>query len=310
MEANVSSLREMNERMNAWTNEKPQWGGNGSDLRLQPGDLVLFQFVANGDEGDRFIKVYRSHIVSKTTQDGRRFNETRYCPIRTGEVDLECSLCVQGHEDVKERMSVWMHVSHIFHTQLPQPRKGEQPKQFPLVRYEGENYFNEEVNSFMIWHSSAWRDSPWASILKLGELYKGLHNFTAQLIRKGTGTDTRYSVVAIPQSEMLSPELYARAQTECEPIIDILHRQISSAVQAQPSQETPSIFSSSTANTPQLNYNPTIQPFVASGASVPNFSVPALEANKEATEPVTETPETQTEQQPPEDEKRPMQKLF
>lgn len=307
----VSSLRQMQEQMSGWMAEKPQWDG-GQDLRMLPGDLVLFQFMANGDEGDRLIKVYRSHIIAKKGNNGTPYNDHRYCPIQSQESNVSCTLCEQGHDEVKERMSMWLWIENILHTTMPKD------KQFPVVTYEGRQYFNEEMitegnpqkGAFKIWHTSAWRDSPWQDILKLGELYKGLHNFTAQLIRYGTGMQTRYKVIAIPNSAMVSPELYARAMQECTPIPEILHGQLASPVTVAPQQAQEQPISA--IGTPS---SAEIQPFVGPGVSAPSLVVPGLDSNQsqkvDTTQPESTSDNTiQIDPVNQEDERRPLKGLF
>lgn len=227
----VSSLREMNERRNQYLSEKSSsYEDFGKNLRFLKDDLIVFQFVANGDEGDKFIKVYRSHIIPI---QGRDYPDHRYCPQQSGEPDIECPLCAQGHTDIKERMSMWFYVYNILHQTMPKD------KQYPVAPYEGRNWFNEEVNDFKIWHASAWRDSPWADIIKNAEIYKGLHNFTANLVVVGEKLTRRFKFYALPNSAIVTPELYARAQEECEPIPGMLRAQVSSAVQLNPQPAQP-----------------------------------------------------------------------
>jgi hypothetical protein len=321
----VSSLRQMQQQMTQWMKDKPQFDG-GNELRLQPGDLAIFQFMSNGDDGFNLLKVYRSHIIPRVANTGTRYNETRYCPVQSGDVGVECPLCTQGHAEVKERMSIWMFVTNILHVVMPKD------KQFPTTKYEGNMYFNEElsteghpgIGAFRIWHSSAWRDSPWTTILKLGELYHGLHNFTAQLIRTGTGTGTRYNVVAIPNSAMVTPELYARAIAECHSIPQMLANQISSTVEVAPNANNQGV------QTGTVLPESAAVPFNAPGIQVPTLQVPSLDtaAPPPATDDVIRleddnvgeykqvelpqvVPPSITETPPPsDDEKRPLRSLF
>jgi hypothetical protein len=281
-ESYVSSLRDMQEQMTQWQSEKPT-GNWGDELRLQDDDLVIFQFAANGDEGKKFLNVYRSHVIERMSKRGTRYNENRYCPVQSGEKELECPLCIQGHITVKERMSVWMHVQNILHTTMPPE------KQFPQVRHEGNVYFNEEVNAFKIWHTSGWKESPWNDIRKNGEIYKGLHNFTANLQVVGRGLDKRYKLYAIPNSPTVSPELYAKANEECTPILDLLHGQISSTVQVAPTSESGQSASTGT--------NPNVMPFVPTGTNIPTLGNVAPPVEPPPVE--EETPETETPTVPP-----------
>lgn len=289
------NLRDMNQVMQTWLNEKPSGNfGDPNELRIQTGDAVLLQFVANGDDGDKFIKIYRSHVEGRVTSTGKRFNQTRYCPIQTQERDVPCDWCAAGKDVVKERMSMWFYVLHHFHAVMPKD------KQFPGVNYQGKNYYDEEVNAFKVWHSSAWKDSPWQAILKLYEIYHGLHNFTGQLEMTGSGTATRYSVIALPNTPALSPELYERAKTECEPILDILHKELTvTPTQANPQQ--PQTIQQQQAPS---NDNIAFTPFAAPGSSMPVFSVPTVGLSTN-TEPAPTMPTLTPVEPSPQAENRP-----
>lgn len=304
----VSYLREMNQRRDQWLNEKPQFDGSGIELRIATGDLVLFQFMANGDEGDRLIKLYRSHIIPMISKEGKHYSRTYYCPVQSGETEVECPLCVQGHTEIKERMSMWMFVSNILHQQLPKQKPED--KVFQQVPYEGGVYFNEEVGGFKIWHTSAWRDSPWSDILKNAEIYKGLHNFSAQIQVVGSGVATRYKLYALPNSPMVSPDLYTKAQQECQPILDILHQQLTSPVQINPEQTTnqqtqqPRNIGVRTFVPPGQNL-PEFKPFPSFGSAATNVADNTLQK-------ATATEETTIDYVPVEaqEEEKPLKKLF
>lgn len=254
----------MNERMNQWMNEKPSMDF-GSELRLKAGNQVIFQFVANGDDGDRFIKAYRSHMVPTiNTKTGQKMNVPRYCPVQSNDEQIHtCAHCDAAEPTgIKERMSIWMYVYNILHTQMPQD------KSFPQVNHEGRFYFNEEVNGFRVWHTSAWRESPWSDICKLFELYHGLHNFTAQLAAVGEMMARRYKVYPIPQSAPLSAEIYERAKTECQPLFELVRTQIGSAVAANP---TPSLG----VPHPSPASMPAVTPFAIPGAPITTLNLGA-----------------------------------
>jgi len=257
------SLREMNERMTSWMNEKPSFD-NGLELRLMRDDLVILQFASNGDDGDSLIKAYRSHVFDQVGKNNNRYSTHRYCPIQSGEQGVACANCEAGNGDIKERMSIWFWVQNILHTQMPKE------KTFPQIQYQGRLYFNEEVMAWKLWHTSAWKESPWNDICQLYEMYKGLHNLTAQMAVVGDGINRRYKVYAIPQSPALAPELYTRAKAECQPIPAILKAQLGQAVAQNPaaaSQIAPGgnlgILAANAAPAPQL-----IQPFVVPGGAV------------------------------------------
>lgn len=310
----MASIYDMDTRRQQWMSEKPQWDGNSNEWRPQPNDLLIFHFVANGDEGDRFLKVYRSHIIQKAGKDasGKEtfFSEARYCPIQSGEPELPCPLCEAGHTEIKERMSMWLDVDNILHAQLP--RKMPEGKVFPQVVHENRMYFNEEVNGFKLWHTSAWRDSPWPDILKNYEIYKGLHNFVGNIQVVGERLQRRFKLYALPYTPFLAPERYSLAQQECTPIIDILHAEINSPVQINPQQ-----VQQQAAPVPQFPSLGQIQPFVAPGTQAPVFQMPTTAEPNPAPEPTSvmqqQPSPTQVESQPEqtaEDERRPMKKLF
>lgn len=297
----VSNLREMNERMQSWMNEKPSFDG-GNEYRPRKDDLVIFQFVANGDEGDKFIKTYRSHILESFSKTNQRINIPRYCAVSSAEEgDISCQYCEIGHNDIKERMSIWMYVHNILHTTLP-----NQERPLPQITYENRVYFNEEINGFKIWHTSAWRESCWSDIVKLSEIYKGLHNFTGQLVVTGEGMQRRFKLYAIPNSPSLDPTVYERANTECEPILQLLKNALASPVATSPREASASQTVAQGAQE--------IRPFSPLGSN----SIPTL--NVRATTPtVLPTPSTATPVPPPteeiktvpeEDTRRPLKSLF
>lgn len=297
----MNSLREMNERRETWLAEKPQFTA-GPDLRLQTNDLVLFKFVASGDDGDRFVKIYRAHMYEGISPRGTRFGDPRYCPIQSGEAGVECPFCAAGHTDIKERFSAWMAVSNIFHT--TQPTYIKEP--MPVVQYEGRNYFNEEIKAFKVWHTSAWKDSPWTDIVKLGEMFKGLNNFTAQLLVVGEMLTRRYKVYGLPNSPGIPPELYEVAKTECQPIMDMLHGQLTSPVQANPQAaptQQPAVQASPFAAAPASI-------FAVPGAPVQVFTVPGADSAAPAAGSVFATEQPIVTAAPDEDPRFPLKSLF
>lgn len=318
----MNSLREMQDKMNAWMAEKPSGNFDNSRLRLNSGDIALFQFVANGDEGDAYIKAYRAHMFPGISQNGQRFSIQRFCPAKSGD-NTECPYCQQGHVEIKERMSMWLWVTDLFRKNLP--AKMPEGKVFPQVTFEGQIYFHEQVNDYKLWNTSAWKESPWGDIVKNAELYKGLHNFTAQLACSGTGMQTRYKFYVMPQSPFLSAEQYADAKEKCEPIPQMLMKEMATPVQTNPQAAQPN---------PQLQgfqlQANQVAPFVPPGQSVPAFQIPSnvappLPPPPVAT-PVIEVPErpipeeapaepdgTQTIEtvpQPEEEIRRPLKSMF
>lgn len=297
------SLREMNDRRQEWINSKPAFGG-GNKLWLDKGDLVLGWFVANGDEGDRFIKVYKAHIIPTKTKNGRDSSIASYCPIQTDDKsDIPCPNCQAGiHMEIKERMSMWFYIDSIMHSVMPQE------KQFPIQPYEGKNYFYEEVKGFRVWHASAWKESPWTDIVKLAELYKGLHNFAMQMETIGDGVNRRYKVYAIPNSQGLDAALYAKAQEECESLTQMLVGEMTTPTVANPMEAASQAGSSITAPTSAFSLGVTpAQPSGLAASNTPSFSfgAPTTPAPQEAQEP-TSSAETEAT----EDAHRPMKRMF
>lgn len=279
----------MNERMSQWMAEKPQ-GDWGNELRLSTGDIVYGQFVASGEDGDKYIKIYRSHIVDRVTRTGKHYGQAVYCPIHSGESESGCPLCEQSYGELKERMSMWFDISTILRAQMPQ---GENQKPLPQVQSEGRIYFQEDIQNFRIWHASAWRESPWQDICKLNEIYQGLHNFAFRMDTVGRGMETRYKIYAIPNSQGISEERYQQAQEACRVIPEILREQIGAAIQLNPGAQQPA-----SANVPQFGM---ASPFVPPGTSAPPFT------------PFAGSPTVNPDSgQPAEDgdTRRPMQKLF
>lgn len=273
----------MSERRQQWLNEKPSadWG---NELRFQEGDLIFFRFVGSGNDGDQFIKLWRAHEFEITLRNGRPGATHRYCPIQNGE-NTDCPYCTQGHVASKERMSIWMYVTNIMHTTMPPE------KQYPRVTYQSREYFNEEVNAFRIWHASAWRDSPWGDIENIAEMYKGLHAFTAQMQVIGRELQRRYKVYALPNSEVMTPELYEQAKSECTPILEILKSQMATPVQQAPATQTAG----------QITAPP--PPWAPPGPPPPAWQPPAAAPpNNQAPQEIAVAPE--------EDPRRPLRSLF
>lgn len=300
----MNSLRDMNQKMQTWMSEKPQGGfSDTNELRLDTGDVAFLQFVANGNEGQRYIAIYRSHIIPQVGKNGGRFNATRFCPVKSGVSGVECPLCAQGHTDIKERMSMWFYVSNILHAKLPQN------KQFPQVNHQGNFYFNEEINAFKRWDTSAWKNSPWQDILRLSDMYEGLHNFSAQLECVGAGLEKRFKIYAIPNSTGITPELYARANDECGDIAKMLLDEVSSPVAINPN-----------VTTQQTQQLPQVTPFVPPGQQTQVFtpafqvaqttevtSAPTNSSTPVETVVVQEQPQEQTDQ---EEQRRPLKSMW
>lgn len=220
--------------MGQWMNEKPSGAFDTTALRLNAGDLAFGQFVANGDEGPNWFLGYRAHVFPQVGSKGGRFNAVRFCPVRSG-ADGECAYCQMGHTDVKERMNMWFYIFYILRAQQPTLREGQQP--LPQVVYEQRYMFMQEVNGFMRWENSAWKDSPWTDIMSLNTAYHGLHNFTFQLSAHGEGINRRYKIMALPNTQGITPEKYQEAIGTLETIPDILRKDLNVPVAWSPQQQ-------------------------------------------------------------------------
>lgn len=228
-------LKEMNERLQKKREESParSWG---NELRLRDGDLAFVQFVGTGDDGDEWITAYRAHAVDRISQSGQRFTNYVYCPQDSGNMDLECPLCLHGYDTYKDRMVMWFWVRQILHTQR------KQDENYPQVDYQGQTYYQEEIDDFRLWENSAWAQSPWDTIMFLYNNYKNkLHGFGAVLMRTGGGgLDTKYSLHSIPETEGISQERYEEAKGRLERIPAWLAKQVGSGTQARPVVPEPS----------------------------------------------------------------------
>lgn len=234
MTTSAPGLAEMNARMQQWMNEKPTGNfNNTTELRINQNDMVIFQFASSGADGDRLIKAYRSHIFGLISKNNKRYNETRYCAVQNGE-GQECMFCNMGHTDIKERMSMWLLVHQILHASLPQPQQGQPMPDWPVVNYEGNNYYMEQVNAWKIWHTSAWRESPWSDICRAASLYQSLHNFTAEILCTGSGMNKRFKFIVLPNSAALPNEYYQQAWSSLEPIPDMLRAEMSRQIAQNP----------------------------------------------------------------------------
>jgi hypothetical protein len=231
----TNSLSDMVARRDSWLNEKPGFSGN-DNLRIDTGDIVWNQFIATGDDGDRFIKVYRAHSFQAVNAKGQRISPFRYCPRANGDAE-ECPYCAQGHTSIKERMSMWFWVPMIYRASV---RAGTTPdKMPPAIMYEGKTMFAETVEAYKVWHTSAWKNSPLSDIKKLLEMYGTLHGFAAQLTRSGDGMDTLYKLYALPNtpnmtSVGITQEKYQEAQQTLKPIMDILKEELATPIAINP----------------------------------------------------------------------------
>lgn len=299
----MNSLEEMTARRDQWLAEKPQMGGDSTVVKLGPGDIAYGHFVSTGDDGQSFLKIYRSHQFPSIGSKGGRFNAYRYCPRTSSDPDItECPNCDMGHTQIKERMSFWFYIYYVLRATMPQIRDGQQ--QLNQVQQDGKIYWHEEINGYRIWEDSAWRDSPLGMILQLKGAYKGLHNFVFQLTASGTGTQRRYAIFALPNSQALTPELYEGAKEACEPVIERLRKEIT-----QPAQQNPQAQQQNPQTQQQAPSFVAPSPtgiFTAPQAQPPTFTSGAAAQASAA----PQAPQVDLQPIPEPDPKKPMTKLF
>lgn len=306
----MTSLRDMNERMSQWQNESSGFN-NESEYKPLTGDIVLCNFVSTGSDGDTFILPYKAHIIDAQSTKGKTYTTQRLCVNETYDKQ-DCKYCQMGLKNIKPRMIMWFWVSNILHA--IQPRE----KNFPAVAFEGRTVFNEEVNGFKSWETSAWSESPWKDIVRLNELYQGLNKFTAQLACTGDGLQRRFKIYPIPNTPGITPELYERAKQECTPCPQMLEKQLLTNVQvvaapAQPQQQvvnaptfTPQFTGGFPASPPPFmpaSFQP-IQPI-----ATPAFQFPTL-AQEQGEEAGPDLGPVEDITPPDEDNRRPLGKMF
>lgn len=206
----------MDKRRQQWLADKPVFSG-GNELRFskQGGELVFGYFISSGDDGDRFMSLYKGHSVETITTKGEKISVVKFCPILSG-MGEECQYCDAGNTAIKDRMSMWFYVTDILHTFLPQE------KNFPTQEFGGRVYYREEIQAFKLWNSSAWKESPWEDIVRFQTLYKGLHNLQFMMTVSGAGMARRYKITAMPEPSKLPEEIYERAKSECQAIPEYL----------------------------------------------------------------------------------------
>ncbi len=227
----TNSLQQMAQRREQWLNEKPGFSG-GNELRLRSGDDMYGHFIATGEDGDQFIKVYRAHSFDVTNAQGKRLNPIRYCLLQNGDAP-ECPYCQMGHDNIKERMSMWFYVYYIAHRTMPANTTPD--KMLPQFQdIDGQIKYKEEINDYRVWHTSAWKESPWMDILKLSEFYKGPNKFVLQMSAVGEQLQRRFKIYALPNSIPCPAEIYTAAQEKCTPIPQLLKEALATAVQWSP----------------------------------------------------------------------------
>lgn len=213
--AGIKDLRERQQQIEA---ERPQGGGQW--LYLREGDLVFFHFLSSGEDDDPYMEVFESHELPAQKEGG--FGTLKFCPkslVATS--DLPCPLCDQDIKK-KDRMMLWFWVTEILRTQL------KQGEQLETVFYSGRNYFKQPVNGLRIWDASAWRESPLADIIFLGEQLGNLRASQMNLVSTGSGMDRRYKIHVVPNSGALPEEILVQIKQDilAKPIVEVLREQL------------------------------------------------------------------------------------
>jgi hypothetical protein len=211
--AGIKDLRERQQQIEA---ERPKGGGQWYYPR--EGDLVFFHFLSSGEDDDPYMEVFEGHELPAQREGG--FGDVKFCPkslVATS--DLPCPLCDQDIKK-KDRMMIWFWIDDILRTQL------KQGEQLETVFYSGRNYFKQPVNGLRLWDTSAWRESPLADIIFLGEQLGNLRASQMNLVSTGGGLDRRYKIHVVPNTGALPDEIVAQAKQEAKPVIDILREQL------------------------------------------------------------------------------------
>lgn len=209
-------------------------GGSSTELRLNTDDMAFFWFIASGgDEGDDYLAVYQAHEIPAISNNGKPFSKNVVCSV-LNDYGEECRLCQEGGAKLKDRMSMWIWITDILHKTM---RQGQQ---MDVIQYQGQSYFREPINGPRLWHTSAWRESPWDTIVTLNANYGGLQKFVGQLTATGEGMQRRYKLFALPNTEGIPAENLEQARQLCKPIRQILMEGVTNQPTVQaPAQVAP-----------------------------------------------------------------------
>lgn len=197
-------------------------------LRFREGDVLLFYFCGDGEPGDPFFEVYMAHeIPAPEGQQGKRY---WYCPVLSNHQvpqNYQCQWC-NSKVKSKRRMGMWMYVQAILHTSQMQ---GEN---FPQVNWKGINYFQEDINDFKRWDTSAWDESPLEDIFMVHMQFGSLRTQRSIMTVTGKDLKRRYKIAGEPNTAPLPPTHIQAAQEQCEPIMQILMKKLAQANDTEP----------------------------------------------------------------------------
>jgi len=208
--------------------------GGGVDLWIRENDLVIAHFLCTGGENDPYFDTYVSHEYPAKVQGG--YNTLKYCPVESGhDENYDCQGCKDGAK-TKDRMAMWFWVYDILHANL---KAGES---FPAVTWNNKSYFRREVNGPKCWDTSAWRESPLDDIIMLGAQLGNLQKTRINLLRTGSGMQTRFKLYMEPGSPALDDAIRDQGLAMIRPVYEVLREQLTGvATQANPAaQEMPS----------------------------------------------------------------------
>lgn len=204
-------------------------GGGSGFLKLRDGDIVRCYFPGSGDDGDPYFETYVAHEIPPESADKNR--QYWYCPALSDHpvpAGYQCKWCGVPKIKTKRRMYMWFYVQAIMHKTLLQ---GEN---FPQVNYKGINFFQEEVNDFKRWDTSAWDESPFEDIVMIKMQFGALNTQRTLLSVVGSQLKRRYKMAGEPNTPALPDAYQAKAKEDCQPIMAILQSKLQQDSDAEP----------------------------------------------------------------------------
>lgn len=201
---------------------------SGNFLRLRNGDIVLAYFPGDGEDGDPFFESYMAHEIPPDSAE--KIRQYWYCPVlsdHTVPPGYQCKWCGSKVKS-KRRMYMWFYVQSTLHRQLLQ---GEN---FPQVNYKGVLYFQEDINDFKRWDTSAWDESPLEDIIMLKMQFGALNTQRTLLMVTGDTLKRRYKIAGEPNTQALPDAYKAQAAEKCDPIMKILQSKLQQDSDAEP----------------------------------------------------------------------------
>ena len=236
----MSSLKELQERQEAFNRERPEGGGDW--FNLDEGDIATLHFVGDGNEGDKWFEIYLAHQVDDPAS---KFGKRVYCPkLSKIDPDFPCQVCEKQPEaPIKRRMIVWFYVHNIKTFSRPEGVP------FEKVTWGGQEYSQYTLDKPMIWDTSAWRESPLQEIIFTGQQIGDLTSKRFLLRATGKELERRYkiSIDQAADNGPLDPEKLKAARESCTPVIEILSKQLNRNVETvaaptRPAQDARAVY--------------------------------------------------------------------